>query len=151
MTATNTTSSDPAYHNATPAELIGYAWDELGGDIVVFDFDTSDSGGFIEIVTAAMTTEHWMPVPGYEGIYEVSDHGCVGQFDSGDQQGRRVPARSAAQRTRQPAVTKGYDSFPVARWARTARAPTPDHLAGQQVEVDRLAGEGLPGGHLAAL
>ena len=50
-----------------------------------------------------------------------------------------------------PFGDEGHDSFPVPGWARTARAPTPDRLAGQQVEVNRLAGEGLPGGHLAAL
>jgi hypothetical protein len=55
-----------------------------------------------------MTAEHWLPVVGYEGIYEVSDRGRIRTVP------RRVPCkggktRQINQRIKKPSLTKaGY-------------------------------------------
>jgi hypothetical protein len=51
-------TDDTNYHNATLAELIGFAGaDTLTGDVVVFAFKESDIGAFIEIVTGDLVTD----------------------------------------------------------------------------------------------
>lgn len=40
-----------------------------------------------------MTLENWRPVPGYEGLYEASDHGRVRSLDRIDSRGNRALGR----------------------------------------------------------
>ena len=53
------------------------------------------------------TRETWLPIPGYEGFYEVSDHGRVRSLDHVkiDAMGRRRPFIG---KVLSPALTQGY-------------------------------------------
>ena len=46
-----------------------------------------------------MTTENWKPIPGFEGHYEVSDHGQIRSLDRPGRDGRRLAGRVMRQST----------------------------------------------------
>ncbi len=53
------------------------------------------------------TTERWLPVPGYEGLYEVSNLGRVRSLPHCDWRGYRMPGRLLNPRV----ATNGYPMF----------------------------------------
>lgn len=67
------------------------------------------------------TIETWKPIPGYEGIYEVSDHGNVRSLDRLGADGRRLKGKPMKQslKDRYPFVTlcrnAKYKTFFVSR------------------------------------
>lgn len=46
-----------------------------------------------------MTTECWKPIAGYDGFYEISDHGAVRSLDRKTSDGRQVKGRVLSQST----------------------------------------------------
>lgn len=85
--------------------------------------------------------ERWAPVAGWEGIYEVSDHGRIRSLarDFGDSSGKRRPVqeriiklrigRQGYPLTTLSAFGRGRQTFTVHRLVARAFIPNPDNLA----------------------
>lgn len=80
------------------------------------------------------TTEHWRPIPGYEGMYEVSDHGRVKSL------ARVVPRNNGKYHTvperilKQTADHNGHLYFTASKGAERTRLYT------HRVVLDRFVG-----------